>query len=440
MSNRLVCCLAVALSGLLTAGSHSYSADQADNASTNGRIHTNPAVSGAGDGDTEHRAGTTIRATAYLEGANPVNIRSEVQGESTILYVVPDGSTVRKGDLLVELDSSAIKEEQESQEVKVETAQSELSQAEAALAVLERDEKNSIAAATLGVKVAEMDRDRCLSENGELAAREARIKRDIAAAKMKLKIAQDRHKQAESADKNELRDEALLAGTRLAILEASNALEDAQTQQQLATEHIRPYYSAKLEFALLQAALTLSRRRGSFLEARMAAQSRIATSMALLKSEKEKLDSITREIESCRIHAPCKGVVSRGATRESQWLTGTVLEPGVSVHERQVILAISDMRQLQARMYVKESLIDRIREGQHANVRFYAFPGRTFGGKVVTVNRLPTRTNWQQPDVRKYVVAVSIDKPSTDLKIGMTGAAEIDVSRSVDGSATDESH
>src|ERR1035437_9229740 len=45
-----------------------------------------------------------------LEAVNEISIRSEVEGTARIIFIVPEGTNVNKGDLLVELDSSSSEE------------------------------------------------------------------------------------------------------------------------------------------------------------------------------------------------------------------------------------------------------------------------------------------------------------------------------------------
>ncbi len=45
-----------------------------------------------------------------IKPAEQINIKSRVEGRVSILYLVPEGQRVKKGDLLVELDSSSLQE------------------------------------------------------------------------------------------------------------------------------------------------------------------------------------------------------------------------------------------------------------------------------------------------------------------------------------------
>ncbi len=71
-----------------------------------------------------------------VDSASNVDIRCQVEsaGGVTILWVIPEGSIVKKGDLLVELDSSTLRENVTKQEIAVLASLSTLAESEAALA------------------------------------------------------------------------------------------------------------------------------------------------------------------------------------------------------------------------------------------------------------------------------------------------------------------
>lgn len=94
----------------------------------------------------------------------PIDVICTVEGRTTILALVPEGSKVKKGDLICELDSSRLKDELINQEIIVATAKSDHEAARQARAVAEISRKdgvaevdNEIAATENDVKVAELD-------------------------------------------------------------------------------------------------------------------------------------------------------------------------------------------------------------------------------------------------------------------------------------------
>ena len=53
----------------------------------------------------------TVTEDGNVESASNSDIKCQVAGGSSILWIVPDGSNVKKGDKLVELDASALDEQ-----------------------------------------------------------------------------------------------------------------------------------------------------------------------------------------------------------------------------------------------------------------------------------------------------------------------------------------
>ena len=72
----------------------------------------------------------TVTEDGNLESASNVDIKCQVAGGSSILWIVEDGSTVKKGDRLVELDASQLDEQINTEKITYEKARSAKIQAE----------------------------------------------------------------------------------------------------------------------------------------------------------------------------------------------------------------------------------------------------------------------------------------------------------------------
>jgi len=84
-----------------------------------------------------------------LEAVNEVSIRNEVEGVARIIYIVPEGTYVKQGDLLVELDSSATQDAVSQQQINVEKAQFGVIQAEQQLEIQKSIVDSTVQAARL---------------------------------------------------------------------------------------------------------------------------------------------------------------------------------------------------------------------------------------------------------------------------------------------------
>ncbi|MCB1128959.1 MAG: hypothetical protein KDM81_20845, partial [Verrucomicrobiae bacterium] len=91
-----------------------------------------------------------------IEAVNEVVIRNEVEGTARIIYIVPEGSYVQKGDRLVELDSSQAQDQVNQQDIAFQKAQFAFIQAQAQLDIQRSQTNSDIDAAALKLKLAEL--------------------------------------------------------------------------------------------------------------------------------------------------------------------------------------------------------------------------------------------------------------------------------------------
>ncbi len=376
------------------------------------------------------RSDSFVREPGALQSADTLEICSEIEGPTTILRIVPEGSTVKRGDLLVELDASWLRDKQLQHEVVLAEARGALVQAETALAALKELASGRVAVAELALKVAELDRQRFLGEGGEFELEMRKIDSHVAVAEKRVQLAQMVLAQVEKAVEEGRAEKKNLEEASLAVFESRVQLETAQASKQLFTKHARDYRTAALELAIGQAKSTLSEIKIESRVGLQRAEAKAFARKAAVQLEEKRLARIQQQIEKCRIVAPRDGEVMYASVAASPRTAPVVIEQGAMVRQRQPILRMPDMSRLEVRVRVPESRVDRVREGQPATIRIDAFPDREFRGKVAQVSDVPEPTSFFSGGVKEYAVVVSIEDPTPELRPGMTALVEIDVSGS----------
>lgn len=89
-------------------------------------------------------------------------VRSLIEGNATILSLIPEGTLVKTGDKLVELDVSSLVEKRASQEIAVEKARNALEQAKTAGNILEKELVTKQNTADSKRQIAEMELEKLL--------------------------------------------------------------------------------------------------------------------------------------------------------------------------------------------------------------------------------------------------------------------------------------
>jgi HlyD family secretion protein len=260
-------------------------------------------------------------------GAKPtegIEIRSEVPGARVIRKLVPNGTKVNKGDLLVELDDSKQIEVLENLKVEME----ELRAAELVTKQeAEADQMEAITTTEMELKVADLQ---AKGAEAEMDFERIVMEGEISLSRKTVEILKALQKQA---DAMALRGAASFAerhSIALEIAKAETSLNIAIAKKALLTDVVQPLKVAEAELDLVRAKANLNLARR---EAKLRSEEGRARLVALNAEMARKTDQLTRlekQIRSCRILAPSRGVVR--ISRPS------IIKPGVVVRQGQALL------------------------------------------------------------------------------------------------------
>jgi len=361
-----------------------------------------------------------------------------------ILWVIPNGSSVKKGDLLVELDAAPHRERLDLQILDTERARSEQIQANAKYQNQLTQNETMKAEADLKVKLSKLElkmfEDK---ESGthQLEVEEIRrtiddVNNEILAAQADLELKKNDSEGIETLFKLGYAGKSELDRSRLEYLQAESAYAAKMNRlkTQLATLTKKETYEREMSLLKLQGQVQTAERGLEQVlrdnEAKLA-QSTAAMEAAneSLKKEEERLARYREYVDKCKIFAPADGMV---AYNVSDWRDGGEIREGVPVRPRQLLLTLPNLRQMQVKTAVHESVLDQIQQGLIATVRVDAFPDRAYNAKVRTVAVLPDQNGWLSSDTKVYQTIVTIDESVEQLKPGMTAVVEIKVAKICD--------
>ncbi|MBM3999817.1 MAG: efflux RND transporter periplasmic adaptor subunit [Planctomycetes bacterium] len=361
-----------------------------------------------------------------------------------IVWIVPNGSSVAKGDLLVELDPSSHRERLDLQVLATEKAKSEQIQAEARHQNQITQNETLYAETNLKVELAKLELEMFKDdENGTHQLEVEEIKRsiddvnnEILAAQANLELKKNDKLGIETLFKLGYSGKNERDRSRLEYLQAESqyAAKMNRLKTQMATLTKKETYERQMQLMQLDGKLRTAERGLAQVqldnEAKLA-QARAAMEAAneSLKKEEERLQRYREQVEKCHITAPSEGMVAYVA--EDRWSSDEIRE-GAPVRPRQTILTLPDLRKMQVKTSVHESVLDEIRSGLPARVRVEAFPDRIHRGLVQTVAVLPDQGGWMSSDTKVYQTIVTIEEEVEQIKPGMNAIVEIDVAKVCD--------
>ncbi|MCU0872315.1 MAG: efflux RND transporter periplasmic adaptor subunit [Pirellulaceae bacterium] len=331
-----------------------------------------------------------------IESSGSVEIRCEVKSATSggvkVLWVEEEGKHVKKGDKLVQLDSSSFDKELIQQQIVCNTSQAAVILAENTL------------------QAAEIARVEYLE--GTFRQEKQLILSEIFVAEENLRRAQLAYQSTERLAAKGIVTSLQLEGDQFAVEKAKNELDSAKTKLEVLDRYTKQKTLKQFDSDITSAKAKWESEQQSY------------------KLEQSKLEDIQEQIAACTIASPEDGQVvyanvysHRGGSAEF------VLEAGATVRENQVLIRLPDPAKMQIKATVNESRISLIRPGMPVEITVDAARDRKLSGSVVKVNQYAEPGSWSSGNIQEYAAYIEIHDPPPQIRTGMNAEVRIFVER-----------
>ncbi len=328
----------------------------------------------------------TVMEDGNLESASNVDVKCQVAGGTSILWIVEDGAVVEKGQKIIELDASALEEQINQQRNTFEKARAAKIQAEQ------------------DYRVAEISVQEYL---------DGTFKKELQDAEKEITIALENLRSAQSA----------LAHAQMMFRKgyvSKNQLEAEEFAVQRAQLEVDSANTAKEVLENFTKVKTVEDLRSKV----DIAQAKKNSEQAAFDLEQQRLERLEAQLENCVITAPESGMIVYANERANMFGggQGVVIEEGAAVRERQTIVRIPDLRQMQVRTNVHESKVDLLDLELAAEIKIL---GQTYQGRVASIANQPEPPNFRSGNIKEYATLVRVEGSTAGIKPGMTAEVEI---------------
>ncbi len=330
---------------------------------------------------TRGRLSVTVTENGAVESSNNKEIKCMVKGGSTVLWVIETGTIVKPGDELVRLDQSQIEDKILQQRIVYETALANKITAESDVAVAEI----SITEYLEGT----YREERNLSEKEIFEAEQVLRTKELAYASAERLAAKGVFKSLQ------------VDGEKFAV-------ESAQKDLELKRNKLKALDKYTKEKKLQELNSTLK-----------AAQAKLASFEASLELEQARLKREEQQLANCIIRAESEGMVIFPSM--AAWKDTPDIEEGAVVREQQTLLMIPDVTQMQVKVGIHESKVDRLQNGMPAKIQLQDLQ---LHGEVSEIAEVTRPAGWWTGNLVKYDTIIKLP-PQKDLKPGMSAIVEI---------------
>lgn len=358
-----------------------------------------------------------LRAAVAADIVCKLRNRDDNKPATTIRWVIDDGTMVKKGDKVIELDSSLIRERVRKLEIDLSRAEAAFKKAAAEFKAIEESSKADIRAAQMGVDLATLENKTAASATTiEKQQLEAKVRR----AHLAVELAKEQAGAANEAAQKKI-VEAAECEAEIARLELKKLVDRDELQNKQG------------EMRVFAARRALEAAKSQSTGQTIKAEVEVASAKANCEAARAKLDEAKEELAACALTAPRDGLAVYYLSEQARTGFGSrqqVIAEGEPVYQGQRMLQILDFGRMHVTTRVHETAVRLVRTGQPVAMVADAVPNKMIGGEVSSVGRVAMQPDWRMsPDVKMYPVTVDVLKGIPGLKPGMTVEVSILIAR-----------
>ena len=405
-----------------------------------------------------------------LESVSSVKIENEMDGSSTIVSIVDEGSTVKgprqaqsqpgdtpaalaqkhgvtedalrhvnpeleaaiakgesitiPGDLLVELDPGSLKDKILNQELAVRTAKNSLTKAQNDLEIQRLRNQQNIEDASINVRFAKLDMEKFKNSDAQLKrddfvgsitnlanqVKESQEQMAISEAKLKWYRELEEKK---FLSKMSLREEELnLSKARNTVLKLRHSIKMMRGEADAYEKYVYPKSEQNFASLIKQAELSLTTVEQTATNNMITASTDLDTQKQKLSLEEEQLIEVKDQMNKTRIYAPSPGLVVYHVGESSRYGGSSgPIEKGATLRKGQDIIHLPDLSQMLVELKIHESRINQVKPGLFVQVRIDTVPDRAFKGEITFVAPVASAAERWGSNKKVFKCQVAVKEP-----------------------------
>ncbi|MGH7213241.1 MAG: efflux RND transporter periplasmic adaptor subunit [Tepidisphaeraceae bacterium] len=367
----------------------------------------------------------TLVKDGELAAVNNIDVYCMVEGQTTVVQIVKEGVSVKKGQTIAVLDSFIIRQKVDDTTLELQKAEADLTTSQEMKEIQDLTNAANLEGAESSLILAQLDQRQYLEGTYPQQVKDAET--TLETSKTTLANKNDELAQYRNLFAKGFVNSADVKKAEQEVITAKNGLSKAETALTVLTEYTHKMDAANKSNALSQAEQRLvrvKRENASNLAQKRADLEAKRQARAL---KQRQLDKLKEQLALCTIKAPADGMVlySTSGDRNAQ----NALQEGATVRERQLLFRLPDTGAMKAVVRVPESQVSKLEIGQRASVKVV---GRRepVGATLEKISVLADNSQrWWNPDLKEYPVDLTLDETPEGLKPGIGVQVQVFIDR-----------
>lgn len=364
----------------------------------------------------------TVVENGSLKAKNSTDVSPEFQREGLITWLVAEGKSVEKDDVLAEFDKTEVETQLDEKRRQLLQVQNELETAKAELEIQRRDAGAQIEAAEFALEVANLKLARYVQGEGPNTLR--KLKLDIEKADADFKRAEERYEQVPALAEQEFLTKLQAEQERLRLKESEILRENAHKEKELYERFNEPMERRQLEVAVKDAERVLVNAREKAQISVRERETRVSRAESSLKQTQTQLEKLEKDQAKMTIRAPRPGIVHYGDPTEP-WMRDQI-KVGGRFYRGNTLFTLPDLSEMQVMVKVHEGDIALVKLEQKVLVSVEAAKGQIFNGKVTRINAVADR-DYVDDANKRFACEITLEPTGVELRAGITAKVEIQI-------------
>lgn len=328
-----------------------------------------------------------------------VALRPKSWSSLSVISAVPHGTEVKKGDVLIELETDKLEEAIEDQKAGVPQQELALQDAKRDLEKLEKTTPLSLESARRSKMKAEEDFAYFQDVSKPMRVRDAH--EDLKSTANYLAYAEEElnqlKKMYEQDDLTEETEEIILLRAQNSVDNYKWMLEQTKARTDRSLNTLIPREEESMQRSLESRQIEWRVGEQSLRSALEAKRLEVAKADRDFEKSQEKLGEMEEDLKMLTVRAPQDGVVYYGMSQRGKWTTAATVErkliPGGTLSPREVVMTVANPDKLQLRVSVPEDKLKDLEKGQKAKTTLKWSPDDEFTSTLKEVSYIPFSNN-----------------------------------------------
>jgi HlyD family secretion protein len=359
------------------------------------------------------------------------SVTISAQKDLPIIYLVPEGTYAKEGEVLVRFDASKYEAVLEETGAALEMAQAEARKAEQDLEAQRQRLLAEIARFQLEARLAQLDLDDLHKK--PLPDELERARMELEKAKATFDNAEKKRNVLPEFVEKGFITRGALEEAQLKFIEATANLQAAQFNFDKVSAGATPQELERANVRLRQAKFALEKAQSGMTSQLQAFEATVARERANVQKGEKLIKTAEVKLGRTELEAPKEGLVVYATMSGEK--AGEKVQLGMIPYQGQPILYLPDLSTIVADTEVNEIDIGKIRAGGVVEVRLEAYPNAIFQGKVLQIGslaRFKQGRSGTASGIKVFDVTVKIEEKDTRLKPGLTATLDFIVERQED--------